>query len=319
MLRSILISFSKASWAKKIVTHWKFARRVVRRFVAGETLDEAIEAVRVLNQAGMVATIDHLGENTCSREESQSATRDVLKILEAIETHNLRSNVSVKLSQIGLVIDEELCRENLRTLLEKAQQTRSYIRIDMEDSTLTTATIDTYLWARNAGYENVGIVLQSYLYRTAKDIENLMNFNTRVRLCKGAYKEPASVAFPEKAKVDENFDRLVDQLFDASQKWGYPPISADGRVPSIPGIATHDPARIDYAINEAEKRGFDKACYEFQMLYGIRRDLQDKLIAEGCTVRIYVPYGTHWYPYFMRRLAERPSNLWFFVSNFFHK
>ncbi len=319
MLRSLLISLSKAAWARKIVTHWKFARRVVRRFVAGETLEEALEAVRTLNQAGMVATIDHLGENTSSREEAVSAAADVLGILDAIDRHQLRSNVSVKLSQIGLLIDEDLCRENLRSLLLKARETGNFIRIDMEDSNLTSPTIAVYRWAREQGFENVGIVLQSYLYRTEKDIQDLMVYDTRVRLCKGAYKEPASVAFPEKHKVDENFDRLVDQLFTASHKWGLPALSPDGRVPSIPGIATHDQARIEHARTAARMREVDNACFEFQMLYGIRRDLQDQLIADGYTVRIYVPFGTHWYPYFMRRLAERPSNLWFFVSNFFHR
>ena len=319
MLRSVLISLSKAVWARKMVTHWKFAKKMASRFIAGETLSEAVEVVRQLNSVGMVATLDQLGENTQSPAEAVSAARGILSIFEAIDVNNLRCNLSVKLSQRGLTIDDNLCKENLGLILEKARETGNFLRIDMEDSDLTEKTINMYLWAREAGYANVGIVIQSYLYRSEKDIELMNKFDTRVRLCKGAYKEPESVAFPKKSQVDENFDILVTLLFSNAQKHGFPLLSNDGRTPPIPALATHDQKRIEYAIQEARVRSTPPGAFEFQMLYGIRRDMQEELVKQGFPVRIYVPFGTHWYPYFMRRLAERPANLWFFASNFFRK
>lgn len=318
-MRSFLISLSKAAWAQRLVTHWEFARRMASRFIAGETLGEALEVVRQLNARGMVATIDHLGENTTSADDSVRASDEVIEIIEAIETNHLRANISVKLSQIGLLIDEDLCRENLRRLLEKAREQHNFIRIDMEDSNLTEKTIGVYLWARKQGFENTGIVIQSYLYRSQKDISELAKFDTRVRLCKGAYKEPVSVAFPKKVQVDTNFECITQLLFEESQKRGFPKVSEDGRIPPIPGIATHDARRIEFAKRLAAEMKMPKEALEFQMLHGIRRDLQENLVQQGYPVRIYVPFGTRWYPYFMRRLAERPSNLWFFVSNFFRR
>lgn len=319
MLRSLLISLSKAAWAQRMLVKWKFARRMASRFIAGETLTAAIEVVRQLNAKGMIATLDHLGENTATEADSIKATDEVIEILEAIKVNQLRSNVSVKLSQIGLCIDEDLCKNNLRRLLEKAKEDHNFIRIDMEDSNLTTKTIGAYLWARRTGYENVGIVIQSYLYRSEQDITVMSEFDTRVRLCKGAYKESAAVAYPKKAQVDENFDLLAAKLFEQSKRLGFPCLSADGKTPPIPGIATHDSKRIDFALKKAREMNLPKEALEFQMLHGIRRDLQENLSRDGYPVRIYVPFGTRWYPYFMRRLAERPSNLWFFVSNFFKK
>jgi len=319
MLRSLLISLSKAAWAQRMVTHWRFARRMALRFIAGETLAEALEVVRQLNAKGMVATVDHLGENTTSADDSIRASDEVIEILEAIERNKLRANVSLKLSQIGLVIDENLCRENLRKILERARELHNFIRIDMEDSSLTEKTAGAYLWARQQGFDNTGIVIQSYIYRSQKDINEMAEFDTRVRLCKGAYKEPPSAAFPKKAQVDTNYDDLTRLLIEESRKLGFPKISADGRRPPIPGIATHDAQRIEFAKRLAAEIKMPKEALEFQMLYGIRRDLQERLVQQGYPVRIYVPFGTHWYPYFMRRLAERPSNLWFFVSNFFRR
>lgn len=319
MLRTLLISLSKAAWAQRMVTHWKFGRRLASRFIAGETLAEALVVVCQLNARGMLATIDHLGENTTSAEDSVRASDEVVEILEAIERDHLRANVSVKLSQIGLVIDENLCRQNLRRLLEKAREQRNFIRIDMEDSSLTEKTIGAYLWARKQGFDNTGIVIQSYLYRSQKDINDMSEFDTRVRLCKGAYKEPASMAFPKKEQVNANYDSITRILIDESRKLGFPQLSVDGRTPPIPGIATHDELRIEFAKRLAIENKMPKEALEFQMLYGIRRDLQESLVQQGYPVRIYVPFGTRWYPYFMRRLAERPSNLWFFVSNFFRR
>lgn len=317
MLRSMLISLSKAEWARKLLMHWKFAKKMASRFIAGETLEEAVSAVQNLNANGMVATLDQLGENTQSAEEARAAAQGVIRIFEAIAENQLRCNVSVKLSQIGLTIDEQLCRENLAKILDAAQKLNNFLRIDMEDSGLTEKTIQMYLWARESGFDNVGIVIQSYLYRSESDIQSLGRYDTRVRLCKGAYKEPATVAYPQKTQVDENFDRLADLLMQNAEEFGAPQMSENGRKPAIPGIATHDQKRVDYVISKAAERNLPPAAFEFQMLHGISRELQEDLSGKGYTVRVYVPFGTHWYPYYMRRLAERPANIWFFISSYF--
>ncbi len=317
MLRSILISLSKAAWARNLLTRWKFARRMASRFIAGETLEQAVEVVRRLNENGIVATLDQLGENTTSTEEAITAAQGVVKIFRSIAEHDLRCNVSVKLSQIGLTIDEQLCRENLALILDEARKLDNFLRIDMEDSSLTGKTIAAYMWAREAGYENVGIVIQSYLYRSEEDIQRMGVYDTRVRLCKGAYKEPAGVAWPRKSQVDENFDKLAGLLLELAQKHGSQGLEMNGRKPPIPAFATHDQKRVEAAIRIAGELGMSAQTYEFQMLHGIRRDLQEDLAHRGYQVRIYVPFGTHWYPYYMRRLAERPANIWFFASNYF--
>lgn len=317
MLRSMLISLSRAEWARNLLMKWKFAKKMASRFIAGETLEEAVSAVQQLNANGMVATLDQLGENTQSSEEARAAAQGVIRIFEAIEENQLRCNVSVKLSQIGLTIDEQLCRENLAKILDAAQKLNNFLRIDMEDSGLTEKTIQMYTWARDAGFDNVGIVIQSYLYRSESDIQALGRYDTRVRLCKGAYKEPAAVAFPQKAQVDENFDRLADLLMQNAEAFGSPQMSENGRKPAIPGIATHDQKRVDYMIRRAAERNLPPSAFEFQMLHGISRELQEGLAGKGYTVRVYVPFGTHWYPYYMRRLAERPANIWFFISSYF--
>lgn len=319
MLRSLLISLSKAEWARKLLTKWKFAKKMASRFIAGETLEEAIAVVKRLNSIGMVATLDQLGENTQSADEARAAAQGVIRIFQVIADNQLRCNVSVKLSQIGLTIDEQLCRENLGLILDDVRKLNNFLRIDMEDSGLTEKTINMYLWARDAGYENVGIVIQSYLYRSEADINTLGRYDTRVRLCKGAYKEPASVAYPKKYQVDENFDQLSTLLLSTAQKYGWPGMSADGRKPPIPGIATHDQIRIDFVIRKAEEMNIPTSAFEFQMLHGIRRELQEDLTRRGHQVRVYVPFGTHWYPYYMRRLAERPANIWFLASNYLRR
>lgn len=319
MLRALLMSLSRAKWAQRAVTRWGVARRVAARFIAGESSQAAMLAVKKLNAAGMLATLDHLGENTSNADEARQSVEKILEILDRIQTDGARSNVSIKLSQIGLLVDEDLCLQNLARILEKARSTDNFVRIDMEDSTLTEKTLNALRWARAQGYSNVGIVIQAYLYRSASDINALVSEGIRVRLVKGAYREPITVAYPNKADVDSAFDQLAGVLM-AAQKRRSPEIrSADGRFPPIPAIATHDARRIEVAIDLLKKYGLPREAVEFQMLYGIRRDLQAELVEKGYPVRVYVPYGTHWYPYFMRRLAERPANTWFFVSNFFRR
>jgi proline dehydrogenase len=218
-------------------------------------------------------------------------------------------------------LDESICRQNLIRILERARQHNNFVRIDIEDTPYTDVTISVYNAMLERGFttKNMGMAAQAYLYRAEADVRKLLETNTRFRLVKGAYKEPADKAYPKKADVDANYDLLTKILIDCNAKLEDNKLSADGRVPPIPAIATHDEKRIDFAKQYAQKVGLPKEGVEFQMLYGIRRELQEKLVKEGYPVRVYVPFGTHWYPYFMRRLAERPANIWFFVSNFFRK
>ncbi|MDZ7845120.1 MAG: proline dehydrogenase family protein [Anaerolineales bacterium] len=316
MLRTLFIYLSGAGWAQRLVRNWKFAQKMAARFVAGETLDEAVEVIRQLNDQGFNVTLDHLGENVTNREGALAAREEVLQIMERIDREKLRSGVSVKLSQIGLVLDEEFCLDNLHEILTNAQALGLYVRIDMEDSSLTEKTLRCYYRCLEAGFgETVGIVIQTYLYRSEEDIQRILSESGTVRLCKGAYKEPASVAFPRKKDVDDNFDQLARNLLDKAAETDRE-ISRDGIHPPIPALATHDEERIRLASAYAERIHLPKHKMEFQMLFGIRFDLQKRLVAEGYPVRIYVPYGEEWYPYFTRRLAERPANLWFFISNY---
>lgn len=319
MLRSFFIALSRAQWAQRLITGWGFAWRMASRFIAGIEPEEAIEAVKRLNARGILVTLDHLGENTASADEAKNATREILTILDAIHASGVQSNVSIKLSQIGLSLDEDLCRANLLLIIRRANEYDNFIRIDMEDSSLTEKTLELLFWVRSQGFKNVGTVIQSYLYRSEKDVERLVGEGVRVRLVKGAYQEPAEVAYPKKFDVDRNYDRLTDLLLKGTLTLGPAAAGRDGRVPPLLALASHDVLRIAHSLAEAEKLGLPKSAVEVQMLYGIRRDLQEKLVTQGVPVRVYVPYGSHWYPYFMRRLAERPANIWFFVSNFFRK
>lgn len=320
MLRSFFIYLSTANWARQIVTHWSIAWKAASRFIAGERLEDAIHVIQQLNEKGILATLDRLGEHTTNAEEARQATSDILHIFDVIDQSGVRANVSIKLSQIGLSLDKELCAENLRQILEHAQQRQNFVRIDMEDSSSVDDTLALYQRMRQQyHYDNTGLVIQAYLYRSAADIERLMALGGKVRLCKGAYKEPAEVAFPKKKDVDENYDRLVMKIVDHSLALGAPEVSADGKCPPILAVASHDEKRLASAKAYALQNGLSSRAIEFQMLYGIRRDLQAQTVAQGYPVRVYVPYGTEWYPYFMRRLAERPANVWFFVSNFFKK
>jgi proline dehydrogenase len=319
MLRSLLIYLSKAAWARSLVTRWKFAWRAASRFVAGEKLEDAIRTIQALNARGINATLDHLGEHTTTPDESRLAVGAILSAIDAIQEAGVRANVSIKLTQIGLQLGEELCAENLRTILEYAKSKGNFVRIDMEDSPWVDVTLDLYRQMVDCCLNNTGVVIQSYLYRSEQDVRGLTSQGSRIRLCKGAYKEPAAVAFPKKSDVDANYDRLVQIMMDASLKNGGTPLSPDGLIPPPPAFATHDPKRITFAKAYAQRIGLPKDAIEFQMLHGIRRDLQEQTAQEGYPVRVYVPYGTEWYPYYVRRLAERPANVWFFISNFFRK
>jgi len=316
MLRSLLIYLSKAAWAKRLVTSWGFARRTALRFVAGETLPQALEVVKQLNAASMHATLDHLGEDTHSPDEARQSTQEIIALLNAVDQAGIPSGISIKLTQIGLSLDETLCAQNLAQILAHARSLGIYVRIDMEDSPWVDATLRLASQMRDQhGFDHFGLVIQSYLYRSEEDTRLLLQQALTIRLVKGAYMEPAEIAYPKKKDVDAAFDRLTAMLLDASLLDSAPALSADGKTPPIPAIATHDEQRVAFAKDYAAQIGLPKDKLEFQMLYGIRRDLQERLVAEGYPVRVYIPYGSQWYPYFMRRLAERPANLWFFLSS----
>jgi proline dehydrogenase len=319
MFRSLFIYLSKASWARKIVTRFPVARWLASRFVAGDKLEDAITVIQSLNSKGINASLDLLGENTTTQDEARQATQEIIEAFGEIDRTGVRANVSVKLTQLGLALDKDLCAENLEQILECARQLGNFVRVDMEDSSVTQTTLDLLRQMRQRGFANVGIVIQSYLYRSGQDISKLVGESIPVRLCKGAYKEPPRVAYPNKEDVDAAYDRETAILLDGALEHGSPSASPDGKTPPLPAIATHDERRITHAKAHAEKIGLPKDALEFQMLNGIRRDLQERLASDGYPVRVYVPFGTEWYPYFMRRLAERPANVWFFVSQLFRR
>ncbi len=314
MIRAFLVYLSQAAWARRLVTRFRFARRTAWRFVAGETMEEAFRAIADLNAIGMLATLDLLGEHTNDAAAAAEATRRIADLIDKLAASELRSNVSIKLTQIGLKLDESLCEKNLKGLLQHAAQHGIFIRLDMEESACVDATLRIYHQMRAAGFENVGVVLQSYLYRSQSDAMNLLQEGTRIRLVKGAYMEPPDRAFPKKSDSNASFERISDLMLHESAQTS---VQQNGHVawPPIAAIGTHDAERIEFAKKHAAEIGLPKEQMEFQMLYGIRRDLQAQLVSQGYPVRIYVPFGTEWYPYFMRRLAERPANLWFFLSN----
>ena len=319
MLRSFLIYLSKASWARRIVTGWSFASRAASRFIAGEKLEDAIRVVKILNARGINTTLDHLGEHTSTPEEALKATQDIQDIIDTIEDSGVRANISIKLTQIGLKLGEEICAANLKSILEHAKERGNFVRIDMEDSPWVDTTLRLFDKMRECCLDNSGLVIQAYLYRSEEDVKRILSYPGRIRLCKGAYKEPSEVAYPKKRDVDANFDRLAGIMVDQAVAIGSPLLSSDGKIPPLAAIASHDPNRLKFVKDYARKAGVPQKGIEFQMLHGIRRDLQEQTIQEGYPVRVYVPFGTEWYPYFMRRLAERPANVWFFISNFFRK
>ena len=315
MLRSLLIYLSKALWARRIVTRWRFAHIAASRFVSGETLPEAIEVIRRINEHGLFGTLDHLGEDVTNLEEAKASKDIYIHLLQEIDRQNVKTSVSLKLTQLGLNSDWDLCKKHLESILRVGAELGNFIRIDMEDSAVVDKTIRIYLALREAGFSNVGMVIQSYLYRSEEDTRALLSQGSPIRLVKGAYKEPPEIAFPKKKDVDQNFDNLTKIIMDEALSRGAEHVAPNGKLPPIAAIGTHDEKRIAFARNYAEEIGFPREALEFQMLYGIRTSLQNSLAKEGYPVRVYIPYGTEWYPYYVRRLAERPANLWFFLSN----
>jgi len=299
LTKSILLYLSNSPGFKNFLTRFKSFNNVTHRFVAGEELPDAVAAIRELNRKQIRASFDHLGESISSEAETRAEVQEYTEVLQAISDHALDSNVSVKLTQLGLDISPALCYDNTRRIVEAAAGHHNFVRIDMEDSPKTDATLDIFRRLRGE-FDNVGIVVQSYLYRTEKDVDELLALGARIRLCKGAYKEPASVAFQDKRDVDANYVLVMKKLLVSG---------------IYHGIATHDEKMIAATRQFAAERKIDADQFEFQMLYGIRRDLQDQLVADGYRMRVYVPYGRSWYPYFMRRLAERPANVWFVMKN----
>jgi proline dehydrogenase len=299
MLKGTLLYLAQNATARNFVMHNRAVRAVSRRFVAGEALDDAIEATRALNQRKMHVSLDHLGENVSDAKMATSAAQDYIAILDCIKHSGVDANISIKLTALGLDISQELCEQNICRILEHAQEFPIFVRIDMEGSAYTEQTVDITL-RMHKQYEHTGTVIQSCMHSSKKHVEELIVQGVRVRLVKGAYKEPKSVAFQQKSEVDHNFVRLMTLLV---QRGNYP------------AIATHDEAIINATCKFARDHGISKSAFEFQMLYGIRRDLQEKLVSRGYNMRIYVPYGSQWYPYLMRRMAERPANLLFVMGN----
>jgi proline dehydrogenase len=299
--RSALIYLSRREGLKEFAAKFGLFKKLTTRFIAGETIDEAVAAIRDLNAHGCSASFDHLNESVGSIAETEAEVREYLDVLARIDETRIDSNVSIKLSQFGLEIDPELAYRNARRIVEDAARRGNFVRVDMEGSKVTQATIDVFKKLRSEfGLNDVGIVVQSYLYRTMEDVRDLLQIPARIRICKGAYNEPPEVAYPDKKDVDDNYVRVMQVLLKSGV---------------YHGIATHDPKMIDATIEFAQREGIGKDAFEFQMLYGIRRDLQVQLARDGYRMRVYVPYGKHWYPYFMRRLAERPANIWFVLKN----
>jgi proline dehydrogenase len=305
MLKESLLRLSESATAKKVITRAPVSRSFAMRFVAGDTLDEAVQAARALNDAGLTVSLDFLGESVKSREEAAAATDMVIRILETIKSTGIDANVSVKPTQFGLDLDEAFCRENIELVLQRARELGDgagevFVRLDMESSGYTerTVALTESLW--HDGFHNTGTVLQSYLKRTPDDVERLITLGCRVRLVKGAYKEPAEVAFEDKADTDRMYVQELERLLEAG---------------NYPAIATHDEAIIEHTRRFVFEQSISKDSFEFQMLYGVRRDLQTRLQEEGYRVRVYVPFGDSWYPYLMRRLAERPANMFFMAGS----
>lgn len=298
-MRAALLTLSRRRWLGRLATRLPLSRQVVGRFIAGQSLDEALTVLEVVHASGLLTTIDVLGEAVSSPEHARAAADRYLATLDALSARGLDGNVSLKLSQMGLDVDPALCRQNVAHIFARAAETGAFVRIDMEDHTKVDATLA--LWRDLRGRNpNSGVVIQAMLRRSESDIDRLVAEGARVRLCKGAYQEPPAVAFQEKAEVDASYARLMERLL------------LDGEYPAL---ATHDVRLIRTAVEVARRAGVDRDRFEFQMLYGVRRDLQQQLIDAGYRVRLYVPYGSEWYPYYMRRLAERPANVAFIVGS----
>ena len=294
-------SLAQVRLLQRIASRYGMARGkgFAHRFIAGESIEDAVVAVKGVAKQGLLLTLDYLGESTATTAEADAATRDYLRILDTIVRSGIERNVSLKLTQLGLDVDRATCVDNLRRILDPATEHGFFVRIDMENSPYTDVTLQIFetLWGQ--GYHNIGVVLQSYLMRTEADTRRVIATGARIRLVKGAYKEPKTVAYQKKSEVDEAYIRLMQLLLDES---------------TYPAIATHDPQMIDATKAYAVQKGYAKNRFEFQMLYGIRRDLQASLATEGYPVRVYVPFGQQWFPYFMRRLGERPANIAFLLK-----
>lgn len=293
--RGVFLWASRRRSLERLSDALPFTRALIRRFIAADSLDGALTVLEGLADRGLRWTVDVLGESVTSDEMAAAAADRYIATLDALAERGLEANVSLKLSQMGLGIDPDFCQRNVRRVVRRAAELGAFVRIDMEDHTVTDLTLGIGR-EMHAEYRDVGVVIQAYLRRSADDVEQLIREGVRVRLCKGAYDEPASVAFRSRAEVDQSFSRLMERLM------------TDGRYPAI---ATHDDRLIEHALEFAEHQGIEPSRYEFQMLYGVRRELQEWLVGQGYTVRVYVPYGSEWYPYYMRRLAERPANVLF--------
>jgi len=279
----------------------KFFTRLASSFVAGETAEEALKQVRKLRDKGIRVTLDILGESVKDRDQSDKAVQDYLDLLDTLKRNDEDCHISLKLTQMGLDIDDEYCCQNMFKIVAKAAESKRFVRIDMEDSPRTQKTLDIFYRLRKT-FDNVGIVVQAYLHRTEKDVADIIKVKGKIRLCKGAYKEPAEVAIKKMKDIRENFIKLSQRLFAAG---------------NYPAIATHDPKLIGWTKQYAEENNISREAFEFQLLYGLRNKTQQKLAAEGWRVRSYVPFGTHWFPYFSRRLRERKENVFLVLKNMF--
>ena len=303
MLRSTFLWLSERQGVFSFVKRNRVARRVASRFVAGETLESAVAAARSMNAKGLQVSLDLLGESVSSADETRHARDQIIATVEAVAESGIDGNVSVKLTQLGLDIGDDLCAENTRTVLERARELDVFVRMDMESSEYTERTLRLFYDRFQPEFDGLtGVVIQSYLRRSEKDIDDLIAADARVRLCKGAYAEPEDVAFQEREEVSDSFITLMERLLEKG---------------NFPGIATHDEQLIDRTVKFAEDKGIAPERFEFQMLYGVRRDLQDELRCKGYNMRVYIPFGTAWYPYLMRRLAERPANVAFMAGSLF--
>lgn len=302
MLRSSLIALSQNASMRSLMERSAPGRKLSSRFVAGLTVEDALRVTRDLNRQGFAVSLDSLGESVRSEAEAVAAAAIYHQLLDAIATENLNANVSVKLTGVGMDVSPDLAEKTVGDMVAHASRLGNFVRIDMEGSPYTEATIalTEHLHERHPGA--VGTVLQAYLFRTADDAERLLRQGIRIRLCKGAYKEPASIAFADKADVDRNYVKLMQAMLPSGV---------------FCGMATHDAAMVEATERFATAQGIAKSAFEFQMLFGVRRDLQRDLLARGYGVRVYLPFGTDWYPYFMRRLAERPANVIFLLKNLF--
>ncbi|MCM8750321.1 proline dehydrogenase family protein [Thermomicrobiaceae bacterium CFH 74404] len=296
VLRTAMLWLARQPQVAELVRSAPVTQPLVRRFVAGETLEEAVEAVRELNRRGMSATLDVLGENVTDEHEARKATETYRIVLDRIAGSGIDSTVSVKLTMLGLDLSDELCRENLESIVAHARKLGNSVAVDMESSAYTQRTLDLFYRLHPVYGDHIELVLQAYLYRTERDVRQAIERQARVRLVKGAYAEPPTVAYPSKRAVDAAYRRQMELLLEFGR---------------FVAIATHDEAILRVAKGFARRLGIGREKFEFQMLYGVRRDVQEQLVREGYAMRVYVPFGRQWYPYFMRRLAERPANLLF--------